>query len=360
MIITIYQIFIIKYVLITIFIFSFVFSILGFLMGIMEELKFFSGFGESYLLPIILTFLNIPSLIYQVFPFIVLLSIFFLFLDLAEKNELLAFKNNGLNNFKILKLITVTTFFVGIFMITIFYHLTAELKSNYLNIKKNFTNDNKYLAAITENGLWIRDEYNNQIIFVNAKTIMPNKLIEVDMTILDKDFQYLKSIKAPEIDITNTNWHIDNATITNKRNILTKEEKLNFKTNFDFEKINNLYSDLSALSIWELQKLKKDYFDVGYSTTDIDYQFNKIFTYPIYITIISIFSVVFMVNLKRLDNKIFVLFLGIFTSVVIYYLNNFFGIIGKSEKIPLVVSIWAPLLILFMISSIGVVKINDK
>ena len=32
------------------------------------------------------------------------------------------------------------------------------MKFKYLDIKKNFTKDNKYLAAVTENGLWIKDE----------------------------------------------------------------------------------------------------------------------------------------------------------------------------------------------------------
>jgi len=59
-------------------------------------------------------------------------------------------------------------------------------------------------------------------------------------------------------------------------------------------------------------------------------------------------------------NKIFVVTFGIFISVLIYYINHFFGIIGRTETIPLLGSIWAPLLILFIISTVGLVKINEK
>ena len=44
----------------------------------------------------------------------------------------------------------------------------------------------------------------------------------------------------------------------------------------------------------------------------------------------------------------------------IYYINHFFGIIGRSETIPLMVSIWIPLLILLIISTVGLVRINEK
>ena len=107
-------------------------------------------------------------------------------------------------------------------------------------------------------------------------------------------------------------------------------------------------------------KLKKDYESVNYSTTEIDYQFQKILSYPIYLTIMSLLSVVFMLNFKAQTRKIFVITFGIFISVLIYYINHFFGIIGRSEAIPLSISIWIPLIILLIVSTAGLVRINEK
>ena len=67
-----------------------------------------------------------------------------------------------------------------------------------------------------------------------------------------------------------------------------------------------------------------------------------------------------MMNLTTQINKIFLITISVFISVLIYYINHFFGIIGKNETIPLPISIWIPLLILLIISTIGLVKINDK
>ena len=135
---------------------------------------------------------------------------------------------------------------------------------------------------------------------------------------------------------------------------------MTLNTNFDFEKISNLYSDLSSITFWGLIKLKKDYKTVNYSTVEIDYQFQKILSYPIYLTIMSLFSIVIMMNLTSQTNKIFIIAFSILISVLIYYINHFFGIIGRNETIPLLVSIWIPLFLLFIISTIGLVKINEK
>ena len=45
---------------------------------------------------------------------------------------------------------------------------------------------------------------------------------------------------------------------------------------------------------------------------------------------------------------------------IIYYLNNFFNVMGSSEKIPLFVAIWFPLIFLTIANSIFLLKINEK
>ena len=115
MILKTYQKYLIKEFLSFILKVTFVFFVLGFVMGILEELKFFSDEDVSFYYPIFLVFLNIPSLIYEIFPFIMLISVIFLFQNLAEKGELISFKNNGLENFQIIKLLSLVSFFVGFF-----------------------------------------------------------------------------------------------------------------------------------------------------------------------------------------------------------------------------------------------------
>ena len=360
MILKIYQKYLIKEFLFCFFRVTFIFFILGFIMGILDELKFFSNIETEFYFPFLLVLLNVPSLLYQIFPFIILISVIFLFQSLAEKGELISFKNNGLANFEIVKLLSLVSFSIGILVVVIFYNFAAILKFNYLDIKKNFTNDAKYLASITENGIWIKDEVENEIVFINAKKIELNNLIDVEVVKLTQDFDYINTITAEKFNIENNLWTAKDATIINRDNSRTIEKKMTLNTNFDFEKISNLYSDLSSITFWGLIKLKKDYKTVNYSTVEIDYQFQKILSYPIYLTIMALFSIVIMMNLTTQTNKIFIIALSILISVLIYYINHFFGIIGRSETIPLLVSIWIPLFLLFLISAIGLVKINEK
>ena len=339
---------------------SFVFCVLGFVMGILEELNFFSEFDVKYYFPIFLVLLNLPSIIYEIFPFIFLISSQIIFLNLLEKGELNTFKNHGLSNLKLIRLVASTSFLSGIFIVTLFYNFSASLQFKYLDIKKNFTNDNKYLATITENGLWIKDENKNEINFINAKNFTLNSLENVDIIQLDRNFNFIKNIKSEKAFIADNKWILSNSKIIDNNNSVFEEPEIYFYSNFNYKDISGLFSNLTSLTIWKLIGLKKDYLSIKYSTTEIDYHFQKIMAYPFLITIISVLSATLMLNIGYQKQRLYLIVFGIMLSVIIYYINFFFGTMGINEKLPLIVSVWTPILILLIITLIGLVRINEK
>jgi lipopolysaccharide export system permease protein len=230
----------------------------------------------------------------------------------------------------------------------------------HLQIKNNFSEDNKYLAVITENGLWIKDEIKDITNIINATKIDNHLLIDVTITQFDKNFDLIRNVAAKEIDIKEHEWKINKAIVSE---VGFEEEALSniiFRSNFNLEKINSLFSNLASLSIMELNKLKKDYKSLGYSTLAVDAHKLKIFTYPVYLMIMTVFASIIMLNIKRNKPKIFNLILGILLSVIIYYINYFSNLLGESERMPVNISVYMPLTVLVLISLVGLVRINEK
>ena len=59
-------------------------------------------------------------------------------------------------------------------IVILFYNLSSNLKNIYLELKNNYTSDDKYLAVITNNGLWIKDNVKDNVNIVNASKSMIN------------------------------------------------------------------------------------------------------------------------------------------------------------------------------------------
>jgi len=67
-----------------------------------------------------------------------------------------------------------------------------------------------------------------------------------------------------------------------------------------------------------------------------------------------------MFNIKRMNSPTYKISIGLFFSVIIYYVYNFFQVLGSTERLPLIVSIFVPLIILTIINNFMLFKINDK
>ena len=350
--------------LINLFNFSFfkvfgIFFMVIFILNIFEQVEFFKDANLNLFYLIFLSFLNTPSIVFEVLPFIFLLTAQLFFIYLIDKNELEIFKCNGIDNIKIIKILGIYSFLLGIFFIVIFYNVSSVLKNSFLLIKNSYTDDDKYLAVITENGLWIKDQINDNINIINANKVNNEFLLNVSITQFDKSFEILRIIKSDKVDITSNEWVVIDPKILENSKTSSLDELI-FLSNFNLKKINSLFSDLYSLSIIDLIKLKESYKSLNYSVIELDSHIYKIVSYPIFLMLITIFSAIIMLNIGYGQNTFFTITYGIFLSVIIYYINYFLNILGTNEQIPLFVSIFLPLIILSIINFTSIIKLNEK
>src|SRR6056300_90393 len=337
----------------------FVMISLVFILNILKEIEFFSNKEVNSLYPIYLSLMSSPSIIFEMFPFIFLISTQFFFLKLFDNDEINIFKYSGLKNFKIINILSLVSFFIGILIITAFYSLSSNLQHYYLQVKSQFSEDKLYLAVINKNGLWMKDIVNNQTSIINSSKIDNNFLTNTTITTFDEDFNLIRSIKSNKIDIKDHEWLIYDAAII-EDNLSQKNDLIKFKSNFNQKRVESLFSNLSSLSLLKLIDLRQSYKSINYSTVDVDMQIYKVATYPLLLVIMTILSSIIMLNTKKSSSKVLKIIIGLFFSVLIYYINNFFNVMGSTEKLPLVISIWTPIVFLALINLIMLVNINEK
>ena len=87
---------------------------------------------------------------------------------------------------------------------------------------------------------------------------------------------------------------------------------------------------------------------------------SKLLSYPIFLLLITLLSSVIMLNIKQIKGTTFKISIGLFFSVIIYYLNNFSYVLGNTERVSIIFSIFLPILILFSVNCLMLYKINEK
>ncbi len=338
---------------------SAVFFILVIIMNLFEEIKFLNETDSSIFLPIFLTLLNAPSIFFEIAPFVFLITAIFFFINIIDTNELFVYKTYGITNLKIIEIISTITIAIGLFMVIIFYNASANLKFLYLEIKNQYAKDDKYLAVVTGNGLWIRDQQGEITNYINAEKLQGDTLLNLSVSQFNDDFSLSKIIVSKKAIIKDKVWVLQDAIVSSQNNS-EKFEILKFKSNFDVEKILSIFENFSSLDILKLRDLREDYELLGYNTEILDGYRHKLYSYPIYLVLMVCIASIVMLKTKFNKSKIFHVTLGILISVIIYYINHFFNVIIETQNVPYLMSIWGPQILILMIVTINLIRINEK
>ena len=342
--------------------FSLIFFCLGFLMSLFEEINFFKDFDVKIDVPIILSLLYVPSLFYNMYPFIILLSGIWFFLKIKKTDELTAMQISGLSNFSIIIIPSILSIFLGILFITSISPITSVLLQKYETIKGSYEKDLDYLASINDNGIFIKEKSlgNNNVI--RSISLKDNFLLKVSIYRFDLNNNFIERIEADSADITSFSWSLKNASIINSQGKLVSKniENLTYISMYDINKINSLYSNLDTISFWNLQEEIRILEERGYSTKDIEIKLQRSLAFPFFLLSMILLSSVFTLGTRAAENNWTYVFIAITASVLIFFFNDFSAVLGQTEKLPLKIAVWMPIAIIFIFSSVGIIHANQK
>ena len=357
-----YEKYLTKLFLKNIFIIVVVFVFLSFFLNIFEEIKFFENKDNSLYYPIILTILNIPSIVFEILPFIFLLGVMFFFINLFEKDEIELLRSHGINNFKITSIISLVSLILGLAIIIVYYSFSANLKSLYLNVKYQYSNTGDHLAVVNDDGLWIKENSLDgvKLYIINAGSYQKDILKNIKITELNKNYELLNTIIANKADIKLKQWKLYDVKIYSEDRETINLINYDYSSSFNGEIISNLYSNLNSLNIFQLIQLEKNYESIGYSATEVKLHLNKIYSMPFYLTLTTIIGALLMFKLNFIKSKFFLVVVGVLVSVMFYYMNYFSILFGKNETFPVLVSIWLPQVLIFLICGLGLTKLNEN
>ncbi len=359
MIIKKYQRYLIETYLYHFIIISLIFLSLSFILNFFEELKFFDDYNVDTYYPILLALLNTPSILFELFPFIFLITVKFFYIYINERNEFEILKNNGINYFNILSILSIFSISIGIIILIFYYTFSSSLKSQYYNLKNNFSDQNEYLAVVNESGLWIKEEIDETINIIHAKKFKGNLIENVTITQTDAKYKLPNTIIAEKANVSKKLWKLFDVKIINHKGEHNKKVSFLYKSSFDGEIIANLFSNLNSLNIYELYELSDNYSKIGYSTTNVMVHLNKLYSMPIFFLLMTVLGFLIMIKFKFIKTKFFTIVIGVIVSVIVYYLNYFSSIFGANETLPVGLSIWLPHLILLLFCSSVMVRLNE-
>ena len=335
----------------------------GLILNLFEEIEFFKNMEVSILTPLILTSIYVPSIIIKILPFIIFISSTWFMLSIRNNKDLLTLKVFGYSNIKIFFILAYTSFILGWMILVAINPITSSMSKYYEKTKSNYSRDIDHLVTFNKNGLWIKENLNTgQRIIAAAKPDGYN-LIDVTIFHLNKKSELIEKIISKKVNIETNEWILNDVKVfVLTDGILKTTQYENFKISsiYDYEKINSLFKNFNTISfvklITDYEGLQKS----GYTKSFLVQSLHLMLALPFFLFLMTALASIFTMNtLKKSDNFKLTL-LGLITCVLTFYFKDLSLALGRTDRIPIILAIWSPVMALGFFTFIGVFQINEK
>ena len=335
----------------------------GVILNLFEEIEFFKNLNVNLLAPLMLTSIFVPSMIIKILPFIIFVSSMWFMMKIRNNKDLLFLKVIGYSNIKIFFILASTSFVLGWLVLFLINPITSSLFIFYEKTKSKYSRDIDHLATFNKNGLWIKENLPSGQRIISADKPNGFDLINVTIFHLDKNSNLIEKISSEKVNIKSNQWKLENVLVFKKDKDIFFEKKYNnmvIDSIYNHEKINSLYKDLSTMSFVETVLNYQKLLNNGYNKNFLDQSLHKMLSLPFFLFLMTALASIFTMNTLKKSENLKLISLGLFTCVATFYLNDLSLALGLTERIPIVLSIWAPVLALSFFTLIGVLQINEK
>ena len=152
--------------------------------------------------------LRIPFMAQKVLPFAALVGGLWTFTRLTKNHELIVARAAGVSVWQFLLPILVIALILGTFTITVFNPMSAAMVNKYEQMDAQYLGGNSSLLALSQNGIWLRQNDTEMQSVVHARRISEDDVVLHDVIIFSflKDDQFVNRIDAEEAKLSKGKW----------------------------------------------------------------------------------------------------------------------------------------------------------
>ncbi len=304
-----------------------------------------------------MSFSKLPRTFEMVFPFVMMIAAMVTFWKVSRSNEFVIMRAAGVSVWGFLTPVLFAVFVVGMINIAIINPISSYLYEVHETMNYRFKTKNPKAVLFSDKGLWIREAgEDNTIRVLEAKSIRQENdvllLRKVSVLELSENSKLLSRIEAYAAELQGDQIEMKSVKIFEAGKPTKKLSNYDYKTTLTVDRIKENFIDPEAISFWDLPETIKFYEQSGFSVVRHKMRYLSLWASPFLLMAMVLVAAVFALrgNTRR-GGVMFMIVGGISTGFIVYFLSQVIYAFGINSYIPMILAVWAPTLIITMISA---------
>lgn len=310
-----------------------------------------------------LTLLEIPSLIEQTIPFVVLFGMMGAINGMNRRSELIVMRASGQSAWSIIRPCLWLAGLLGIGWAMIFNPVASTMYDQFEVQSAEWLDDG---PRTFDDTVWLREGRSDQQIIIRAETVDLSTLTLTNATFLlmnvdpDGKTQFARRFDAQTAQlITQGYWQLVDVIENAPGESLQKLEAISLPTSIDKDKLAEQADGHSNAGFWSIPKTIRDNEASGFSARELRLRFNRLLSLPVMLIAMTFIAAGVSMNLTREGGTLRLLIIGAGLGFGVFFADSMVGAFGEVGILPVFIAAWAVPLVVLMMGIGHIARIED-
>jgi len=311
--------------------------------------------GMNYVIKYAIT--KLPETVDKVLPFVMMVAAMICFWRASKHNEYVIIRASGVSIWGFLYPVLAAVFLVGALNIALINPISSKMYEMHATLKYRFITRDPSAMLFSSKGLWIREALNkDQVLVVKAKSLKQEKdetlsMQDISIIEMDRNSQITQRIEGLVGALKNKTFKLRGVQIFKSGEKTLTLPTYEYETTITAQRIKENFVDPDAISFWELPDTIKFYESSGFSAARHQMRYLSLWASPFLLVAMVLVSALFsLMPSVRQGGVVVMITTGIVVGFVVYFSSQLIYAFGLNGYIPIWLAVWAPTIIVSLLS----------
>lgn len=305
--------------------------------------------------------LQLPSVLDQLSPLVVLFSTMIFLWNLHKRSEIVIVRSLGYSIWFLIMPMIMSVVLYSVVYFALLNPLISSSKDEGIAYQNHVFRKVADLSSVSKSGLWLKHlKPSGDYTIIHVGPLVDKKTFGNSTAYeFGEEGQFLRRYDVEKINMQENKWILENPRLTESNEIQMPVDHVELDVRFNLEKIQKTFQTPSSISFWKLPKFISLIEKTGLSSVEHSLHFFIILMKPFMLaSMVLIGGLCAFASLRRQDAFIFILS-GVSAGFFLHFLHQIFYALGESLKIPLFFSALTPTFISILIGLILLVHLEE-
>jgi len=287
---------------------------------------------------------KLPHLAQEAIPFTVLFGAMMAFWRLNRHQEFVVARSAGISAWEFLMPALFLCLAIGIIKATIYSPFASAMMLRFEQLENRHTPGKSSLAAISGDGLWLRQNLPEGHYVLHASAIDPTNMTleRVIVFRMGKDNRFISRIDAKTAKLGDKKWQLNMVSITGPETPLKREMQVHIPTDLTGENIQDSFAKPETMSFWDLPGFIDVLEKAGFSGLRHRIYWYSLIGDPFLLCAMALFAAAFTLRPLRRGGTTMVIASGVAVGFIIYFATDVVYALGLSARLPPLLAACSP------------------